>query len=62
MDNTTVSGKPIFKYWRDVIFIPCFLAISRTIKLAIEPKTVKFPAIVDNNAKACHKICSSTGM
>ena len=57
--NIIVSGNPILKYSFDEISIPCFLATSKTIKLAIDPNTVKFPAIVENSANTCQRICSS---
>lgn len=61
-DKIIVKGQPIKKYSLAVIVIFCFLAISTTIRLAIEPKIVKLPAIVENRASACQWIKDVSGI
>src|ERR1700693_2524868 len=44
MSVSTVSGTPTLQYSQNEIWMPWRLALSTTIRLAIEPRTVRLPA------------------
>src|SRR5205085_1238594 len=50
----SVRGTPTFRYSTNVSATPCGRASSATIRLAIDPNSVKFPANVETTASRYH--------
>src|SRR5439155_22144402 len=53
---STVNGAPTTKYSQKPIRTPRAAALCTTIRLAIEPKTVKLPASVDDIASTSQAV------